>query len=667
MEPSVITSLNVPTVFISSQIGVFSKEREELRRRIKEHFRWNVFIFEETSRPHPPREVYMAGIQDSLIFIGIYGSEYGWIDKKNNMTISGLHDEWRLATQHQLSRHAFVKKTEKKDERLEGLIGEIQEEITTSDYSSEEELYEKVKLALDILKNEYVFGGKKTNIKDLPDYLQMLKEKYKDKYVFETSFFDKTFKDIVQNNSKIYLYGQMGSGKTINLIQISERYQTIYISLRNHSLSYILTYILNHLLCKFNIGQMQGTSVDELQLNIEKVLRRNKALIVIDDVEQNEDVAKCLFGINEGSSKILFAGRRKIKAKDITTIKCDGFTDDESEQYLKHLVPGITIDRRTDAIEKACGNPLYLEYFSCRSEYSPLDSLEDYHDVIFDSLATGSKEILAILSLCETTLSLEELASAISCYRNSSISAISLKEELDVIDHLLFFSEGIIEIFYSVFKEYLGQKINAIGIAPSTHRVISQLYTESFDHCFRIYHLLCAGEEKSIYDELPNAELMAYQRGYINIARKLFAWDIKLSKKYNDRFRLGYALHHVAIIKKDCYGEIAGLNTSYLAKKYFEISDNPNWAIFTDSVIATHLVNLGRGGEALDILKKVIDYFQQQGLLHLEAVARTNLSFVYNKLGYINELESECRLAHKLHKKIGDVHGIISCLVTQVD
>lgn len=663
MEPRVITSLKTPTIFISSQIGVFFKEREELRRRIKEHFRWNVFIFEETSRPYPPREVYMAGIQDSLIFIGIYGSEYGWVDEKNNMTISGIHDEWRLATKHQLSRHAFIKKTEKKDKRLEELIEEIQEEITTSDFSSEEELYEKVILALDILKNEYIFGCKKPNIKDLPDYLQLLKDKYKNKYIFETSFFKKSFKAAVENNSKIYLYGQMGSGKTINLIQISEQYQSIYISLRNHSLSYVLTYILNHLFCRFNLGQMQGASVDELQLNIESVLRHNKALIIIDDVDQNEEVARYLFGINEGIAKIIFTGRRKIKTTDMMTIKCDGFTDDESSQYLKHIVPGITIDRRANATKKACGNPLYLEYFSFRSEYSPLDSLEDYHDIIFDSLTAESKEILAILSLCETALSLEELTIAVSHYRKNSISTISLKEELDIIDHLLFFTEGVIEIFYSIFKEYICQKINVIGIAPGIHRVISELYTESSDLCFRVYHLVCAGEEKNIYDELPNAELLAYQRGYINIARKLFAQDVRLSKKYNNKFRLGYALHHVAIIKKDCYGDIAGLNTSYLAKKFFEMSDNPNWAIFTESVIATNLVNLGRGGEALDILKKVIAYFQQQGLSHLEAIARTNLSFVYNKLGYINELENECLLAQKLHKKLGDVHGIIGCLI----
>jgi tetratricopeptide (TPR) repeat protein len=635
----------------------------ELRRKIKEHFRWNVFIFEETSRPHPPREVYMAGIQDSLIFIGIYGSEYGWIDETNDMTISGIHDEWRLASQHQLLRHAFIQNTDEKDEKLKILVEEIQEEITTCDFSTGEELYEKVILALDILKNEYIYGEKKTDIKDLPDYLKLLKDKYENKYVLKTSFYEEHLKPTVESKSKIYLCGQMGTGKTINLIQISEKYHTIYISLRNHSLSYVLTYVLIHLLHKFHLGEMQGTSIDELQLNIERVLRHNEVLLIIDDIDQNEDAARYLLGINEGRSKIIYSGRRNIKDIGLATIKCKGFTDDESDQYLRRIVPNIPIDKRTDAIEKSSGNPLYLECFSLRSDQSPLDSLEDYHDIIFDSLATGPKEILAVLSLCETVLTLEKLANIISLYRSNHVSPISLQEELVTIEHLLFLSEGIVEIFYAAFKEHIYKKINSAGIAPSVHRVISELYTESYDHCFRVYHLACAGEQKDIYDDLPNAELMAYQRGYINIARYLFARDVKLSRSHNDAFRLGYALHHISMIKKDCHGDLAGLNTSRLAKKFFEISNNSNWAIFNESVIATYLVNLGRGAEALDVLKRAIAYFQQHAMLHLEAVARTNLAFVYNKLGYINELEKECQLANQLHEKLGDINGVVSCLI----
>ncbi len=52
-------------------------------------------MFELGARPHPPKDLYQAYLEQSNIFIGIYWQSYGWIAEKE--TISGLEDEFRLS------------------------------------------------------------------------------------------------------------------------------------------------------------------------------------------------------------------------------------------------------------------------------------------------------------------------------------------------------------------------------------------------------------------------------------------------------------------------------------------------------------------------------------------------------------------------------------------
>ena len=52
-------------------------------------------LFELGARPHPPRDLYRAYLDQSHIFIGIYWQKYGWVAPGE--TISGLEDEYQLS------------------------------------------------------------------------------------------------------------------------------------------------------------------------------------------------------------------------------------------------------------------------------------------------------------------------------------------------------------------------------------------------------------------------------------------------------------------------------------------------------------------------------------------------------------------------------------------
>src|SRR5437016_8365497 len=81
-------------VFVSSTIGELADERAAARDAILQLHLAPV-LFELGARPHPPRDLYRAYLDQSHIFIGIYWQSYGWIAPGE--AISGLEDEYRLS------------------------------------------------------------------------------------------------------------------------------------------------------------------------------------------------------------------------------------------------------------------------------------------------------------------------------------------------------------------------------------------------------------------------------------------------------------------------------------------------------------------------------------------------------------------------------------------
>ncbi|HZY44431.1 MAG TPA: DUF4062 domain-containing protein, partial [Anaerolineae bacterium] len=81
-------------VFVSSTLQELADERAAVRDAILQLHLAPV-MFELGARPHPPRELYRAYLDQSHIFIGIYWQKYGWVAPGE--TISGLEDEYRLS------------------------------------------------------------------------------------------------------------------------------------------------------------------------------------------------------------------------------------------------------------------------------------------------------------------------------------------------------------------------------------------------------------------------------------------------------------------------------------------------------------------------------------------------------------------------------------------
>jgi predicted ATPase len=139
-------------VFVSSTLGELAEERKAARRAI-ESLRLTPVLFELGARPHAPASLYRAYLQQSHVFVGVYGQQYGWIAP--GMEISGLEDEYGLAAG--MPRLLYVKEpAPDRDPRLKELIARIEAEAAVSykPFSTPAELEEAVKDDLVTLLSE---------------------------------------------------------------------------------------------------------------------------------------------------------------------------------------------------------------------------------------------------------------------------------------------------------------------------------------------------------------------------------------------------------------------------------------------------------------------------------------------------------------------------------
>jgi predicted ATPase len=115
-------------VFVSSTLIELRSARSAARRAI-EQLHLSPVMIDLGARPHPPRELYQAYLEQSDVFIGIYWQSYGWVGF--GAQISGVEDELRLAAG--MPRLLYVQEpAPDRDPRLEALLDEVRAEAATS-------------------------------------------------------------------------------------------------------------------------------------------------------------------------------------------------------------------------------------------------------------------------------------------------------------------------------------------------------------------------------------------------------------------------------------------------------------------------------------------------------------------------------------------------------
>ena len=125
-------------VFVSSTMQELATERAAAVEAIR-NLKLTPVLFELGARPHPPRKLYRAYLEQSHVFVGVYGEQYGWVAP--DMDVSGLEDEYLLSEGH--PKLIYVKQpAPNRDDRLKDLLRRIEQHDRAcyKTFSSPEEL-----------------------------------------------------------------------------------------------------------------------------------------------------------------------------------------------------------------------------------------------------------------------------------------------------------------------------------------------------------------------------------------------------------------------------------------------------------------------------------------------------------------------------------------------
>src|SRR5688500_17689350 len=115
-------------VFVSSTLVEQAAARAAARRAI-EQLRLTPVMFELGARPYPPQRLYRAYLEQSDVFVGVYGKSYGWVAPDEE--ISGLEDEFVLS--EGMPRLLYVQEPmPDREPRLELMLERVRREGSTS-------------------------------------------------------------------------------------------------------------------------------------------------------------------------------------------------------------------------------------------------------------------------------------------------------------------------------------------------------------------------------------------------------------------------------------------------------------------------------------------------------------------------------------------------------
>jgi predicted ATPase len=139
-------------VFISSTLKELKGERNAAYEAVS-RLHLTPILFELGARPHLARDLYKAYVEQSHIFIGIYGDQYGWIAP--GMEISGLEEEYNSAGRK--PKLIYIKSDPaQRDPRLQKMLHAIRDRdgISYKYFSTPDELRELIASDLSLLLSE---------------------------------------------------------------------------------------------------------------------------------------------------------------------------------------------------------------------------------------------------------------------------------------------------------------------------------------------------------------------------------------------------------------------------------------------------------------------------------------------------------------------------------
>ncbi|MET0976222.1 MAG: DUF4062 domain-containing protein [Leifsonia sp.] len=283
-------------VFVSSTLTELGAERRAARSAI-EDLRMAPVMFELGARPHPPRDLYRAYLEQSDVFVGLYWERYGWVAPDE--AVSGLEDEYNLAPAS-MPKLIYIKDSPAREQRLKDLLDRVRSDDMASykSFATSDELGEYLRGDLATLLAERFDQSRAGAIRDEPQQ-QNARTTHLPAPLTELIGRDRDVAEVVDLLSTdgvrlVTIVGPGGIGKSRVAIEAAERLASrfddavVFVDLASATQPSLVIGAMAQALGVYDLGDLP------LADKVATALSGRRSLLVLDNFEQVLDAAPLL-------------------------------------------------------------------------------------------------------------------------------------------------------------------------------------------------------------------------------------------------------------------------------------------------------------------------------------------------------------------------------------
>jgi predicted ATPase len=344
-------------IFVSSTMKELAGARAAARSAI-ERLRLTPVLFELGARPYPPRDLYLAYLRQSDVFIGIYGQQYGWTAP--GQEVSGLEDEYVNAGG--MPKLVYVESpAPDRDPRLSAMLSRIQSDgLSYRGFGSSDELGTLIADDLALLLSErFDLGGEAPETRPpsrpLPAPASRFIGREREKSIV---------RDLLTGGDArlVTLVGAGGIGKTRLAIEVGTGLVGTFDGVVMVPLDEVTSgdQVVSSIGSSLGVPESPGQSLLDLVINY---LRPRRMLLIIDNFEQVVAAAGVLgrFIAETDQVMLLVTSRERLRLSGERVVEVPPL-------QVPEVVDDADVLRRSDAVElfidraRAAGSDLDFDH-----------------------------------------------------------------------------------------------------------------------------------------------------------------------------------------------------------------------------------------------------------------------------------------------------------------
>lgn len=400
-------------VFISSTLQECTAERQIVKEAIDSLNHVPVMFEAAGARPHPPRDVYLGGLENSQIFIGIYRESYGWVAP--DMKISGLEDELQYARDRGMPVLTYVLRGVTPEPRLQVMLDSLMGSgVTVAFFENSKELYDKVRDDLTALISSYFRGASYQFQTPLGPPAEFLSQIVQPGKLVPRTAAEKSILTLVEQYRCLVVRGILGIGKTVLLAALADQQGWLFIPCKRLTALEILNDATNALYRKLDKVPIGFTDIGQVRRAFAHVASEcTNATIVLDDVQDLQALEQVLVsdqGFEVHGPRVVVSTRDTSRLLGFAEFEVPPLNEEEIRSFVQLYrgtspLPG----ELTELTLQSKGNPLYLRYYAFGDPGQFATDIQDYEARAWSILPARSQEAVNFLAMAGQPLGLNDL------------------------------------------------------------------------------------------------------------------------------------------------------------------------------------------------------------------------------------------------------------------